>query len=488
MRRILVGCLVAFFIKKWVTVCRKINDLVSIGHVNVCAIDMRIADPQECVLENEFGKAFLFICNTSEYIDDTSEVIPASCAHRTFINLSDPTEFSADSDTYELFQNLIGTEDSTLKGHLLFFSTPYSNKDIDLSCLCYGQSKKKIKHVMKLVFKKTKKKIKGCDFGYNILSRRDLTNNIDLNKNTPCVIHAYPGDVIGINCYKKERNHPYNEDLELVPNNCFHSVHYGNDITLATNNLIPNSRVIPDSTADVKLSKMHSYMSYMILPKDMTMTGKISCQCKRGEYVGSMFIYLKTANNLLYDSNGIDQIIERGNVEEDSDEEWGGRATNAGAESNQGKSHREVKTDGKENNERKEDIHNHYNNINSIYYNSGVIHPSRRHNYQGQSENRHRNEGEKSNVSESTSESNTYNYGSDENIGREKFGKNLPNESNYDAYYMGIGDAFSRGPQRRKKRTFWQNLFGLSSSSQFCSLNSLILSFLAFICAGYSSL
>ncbi|KJP88382.1 hypothetical protein AK88_01998 [Plasmodium fragile] len=487
MRRILLGCLVALFIGNWVAVCRKINDLISIGHVNVCLIDVRIDDAQECVLENEFGKALLFICNIGEYINNRSRIIPATCARRTFINLSDPTEFSADSDTYELFQNLIGTNDSTLRGHFLFFSTPYSNKEIDLSCLCYIEGKKQHKHVMKLVFKKTKKKIKGCDFGYNILSKRDLTNNIDLNKNAVCRIHAYPGDVIGINCYKKESNHSYNDNLELVPNNCFHSIEYGNDITLSTNNLIPNSRVIPDSTTDVQLSKMHSYMSYMILPKDMTMTGKISCYCKRGEYVGSMFIYLKTVNNLLYDSNGIDRIIERGNVEENSDQEWGGSAKNAGEESNQGKSQSEVKTDVKEQNEREEDIHNHYNNINSIYYNSGMSHPSRRQDYQGQSESRHRNEGRKSSVSESTSENNTYSYSSEKNISREKSGNKLFNENNYDAYNMGMGDGFSRGPQRRKKRTFWQNLFGLSSS-QFSSFNSLILSFFALMYAGHSSL
>ncbi|GAB64709.1 6-cysteine protein, partial [Plasmodium cynomolgi strain B] len=461
MRRVLLGWLAACFLGKWTAVCRKINDLVSIGYVNVCTIDIRIDDAQECVLENEFGKAFLFICNSGEYINYKSSIVPATCAHRTFINLSDPSEFSADSDTYELFPNLIGTNDSTLQGHFLFFSTPYSNKDIDLSCLCYGEGNKEIKHVMKLVFKKTKKKIKGCDFGYNILSRRDLTNNIDLNKNSACVIHAYPGDVIGINCYKKERNHSYNENLELVPNNCFHSVHYGNDITLATNNLIPNSRVIPDSTADVKLSKMHSYMSYMILPKDMKMTGKISCSCKRGEYVGSMFIYLKTVNNLLFDSNsGMDRIIERGNVGENSDEEWAGHGKNARAQSNQGKSQSEIKTDVKQENERTEDIHNHYNNINSIYYNSGISHPSRRRDYQGQSQSPYQNEGKQSSVSESTNESNAYSYSSDKNISRENFGNRLFNDHNYDAYNMGMGDGFSRGPQRRKKRTLWQNLFG----------------------------
>ncbi|CAA9986453.1 6-cysteine protein [Plasmodium knowlesi strain H] len=487
MRRILLGCLVACFFEKWVCLCRKINDLISLGHVNVCTIDMRISDAQECVLENKFGKAFLFVCYSGEYLDMRSEIIPASCAHRTFINLSDPTEFSADNDTYELFQNLIGTNNSNLNGNFLFFGTPYSNKDIDLSCLCYGEGKEKVKHVMKLVFKKTKKKIKGCDFGYNILSRRDLTNNIELNRNAPCVIHAYPGDVIGINCYKKERNHSYNEKLELVPNNCFHSVQYGNDIILSTNNLIPNSRVIPDSTTDVNLSPMHSYMSYMILPKDMTMTGKISCQCKRGGFVGSMFIYLKTANNLLYDSNGIDRIIEKENVQENSDEGWRGRIRKE-AESNQGKRESEIKTDVKENNEREQDIHNHYNNINSIYYNSGIIHPSRRYDYREQSQSGHRNEGKESSVDEPISESNTYSYSNDKNFSRESFGNKVPNENNYDAYYMGIGEGFSRGPQRRKKRTFWENLFGLSSSSQFSSFNAFILSFLGFIYAGYSPL
>ncbi|SCO65275.1 6-cysteine protein [Plasmodium vivax] len=487
MRRILLGCLAACLLGKWASLCRKINDLISIGHVNVCSIDMMIEDAQECVLENEFGKAFLFICNSGDNLSYKSGAIPETCAHRTFINLSDPSEFSADSNTYELFQNLIGANNSTLQGHFLFFSTPYSNKDIDLSCLCLGESQKKIKHVMKLVFKKTKKKIKGCDFGYNILSSRDLTNNIDLNKNAACVIHAYPGDVIGINCYKKESNHSYNDQLELVPNNCFHSVHYGNDIILSTNNLIPNSRVIPDATADVKLSKMHSYMSYMILPKDMTMTGKISCYCKRGEHVGYMFIYLKTVNNLLLDSNnGIDRIIERGNGQESSDEEWAGSARNAGVHSDKGKSQHEAKTDVKQHSERAEDIHNHYNNINSIYYNTGMSHPSRRPDYQGQSH--HRNEVKKSSVSESTNESNTYSYSIDKNVSRENPGNKLFNENNYDAYDIGVGAGFSRGPQRGKKRTFWQNLFGLSSSSQFASFNSLMLSFLVLIYAGFSSL
>ncbi|EUD64832.1 hypothetical protein C922_04779 [Plasmodium inui San Antonio 1] len=492
MRLILLGCLAACFIAKWAAVCKKINDLISIGHLKLCEIDTKTDDAQECVMENEFGKAFIFICNSSEYNDYKSSIIPAMCAHKTFINQSDPSESSADSVTYELFQNLMGTNDSTFQGYFLFFSTPYSNKDIDLSCLCYGGMQEKIKHVMKLVFKKTKKKIKGCDFGYNILSRRDLTNNINLNKNAACVIHAYPGDVIGINCYKKESNDSYNENLELVPNNCFHSVHYGNDIILSTNNLIPKSRVIPDSTADVKLSQMHSYMSYMILPQDMTLTGKISCYCKRGEHVGSMFIYLKTINNLLFDfNNGIDRIIQGGNFDEDSGEEWDGRGKNAGEQSNQGKSQSEVNKDGKQEKDREEYIHNHYNNTNSIYYNSGMSHPSRGHDHQRHS--RHRNEGKESTVSEWrisewTNGRSTYSYSSDKNISREHFGDNSFDENNYDAYDMGMSDGFSKGTQRRKRRTFWQNLFGLSSSSQFSSFNSLILSFLALIYACYSSL
>ncbi|GAW79224.1 6-cysteine protein [Plasmodium gonderi] len=483
-KMIFLGWWSVYCILKWVTICRKINSLVNIGHIHMCKIDMRTDEAQECVLENEFGKAFLFVCNEVHTANFSSNVIPSQCANRTFVNQNDPNENSADSDTYEVFQNLIGANNSILKKSFLFYSTPYSSKDIDLSCLCYGDNK--IKHMMKIVFKKTSKKIKGCDFGYNMMSRRDLTNNINLNTNSSCVIHAYPGDVVGINCNKKENNHIYNENLELEPSNCFHSVYYGKDIILSSKNLIPNSRVIPDPAADVNLTKMHSYMSYIILPKDMTMTGKISCYCKKDQYVGSMFIYLKTLNNFLFDSNNeIDQIIEKGSEYGISDDESYRNGRKNGKDKNLDRGERENNNGIKQNNERIEDIHDHYSNINSIYYNTGINYP-----YKGKDDfydkNEYQNAKRKSNTSQSMDADNTYNYRNNIND-PENRGNKMYNDEMYDAYSMSVAHELNRPSVRRIKRTLWQNLFGLSSS-QSSSFNFLVLAFFLLIQAYCSPL
>ncbi|SBT70333.1 6-cysteine protein, putative [Plasmodium malariae] len=448
---------------KCLTYGNVIKKVISIGNVNMCSVNINADELEECILNNEFGKLLLFSCNFNMDISIKGRVLPENCAAKSYVNQSNPNEYSPETDTYEIFQNVFESNNSTLTEYFSFYSTPYSNKDLDISCICYGEYKSHIKQIMKISYKKTGKKIKGCDFGDNMLSRRDLTNNVALNENYSCVIHAYPMDVVGINCYKKESNNNYNDNLELIPNNCFHNVYYGSDIILSSNNLIPNSRVIPDPATDVNLSKAHSYVSYIVFPDVITENIKISCVCKRDRYVGTMYIYTNKGNGLLFDNeDDIEQIEERRDYMP-VDEEM-------------------ANIDPMGQRYQEDDSQDPYDNKNSIYYNNKWnIYKSLRNT---ENEKNYENEANKLNRSDSKYNADYYNRSkvqskqhddsnssnNSNNINNNQAEKSY-NDNIYDKY--NVGDSLNGGSRRRKKRTFWQNLFGLSSS-QFESFSSLV--------------
>ncbi|SBS80173.1 6-cysteine protein (P36p) [Plasmodium ovale curtisi] len=455
-----------------------IKGVKSIGNLKVCEVDVTSDTVEECILENEFGKLLLFVCNVNEKGGFKNVIVPSNCATKTFVNQMNPNEKSPESDTYDIFQNFYGINNLTLSTSFAFYGTPYSNKDIDFTCLCYGENKSNVKHIMKISFKKMTKKIKGCDFGDNIPSRRDLTNNIALNENSNCFIHAYPGDVVGINCFKKDNGNHYNDNLELIPHNCFHNVYYGYDLILSSKNLIPNSRVIPDSSEDVKLTTMHSYMSYIVLPIDVDENIKFSCSCRRDQYVGTMHVYTKLVNNILYDTDKGTQITEEWDDNIPMDEEW-----------DVDKQENEKRDTIDKIREKIKSIEDHYgDNKNSENYRGGINGKNERYSEDrvGQRRKGNRNDGGYiddahnrdyiDDINDEHENSDYYAY-KEGNRGSSSYSSSAHFSDNYYDMYN-VGDALDGNSTRRRNRTFWQNLFGLSSSP-LASFHCLIIAFLS---------
>ncbi|SCA48340.1 6-cysteine protein, putative [Plasmodium ovale] len=457
-----------------------IKGVKSIGNLKVCEVDVTSDTVEECILENEFGKLLLFVCNVNEKGGFKNVIVPSNCATKTFVNQMNPNEKSPESDTYDIFQNFYGINNLTLSTSFAFYGTPYSNKDIDFTCLCYGENKSNVKHIMKISFKKMTKKIKGCDFGDNIPSRRDLTNNIALNENSNCFIHAYPGDVVGINCFKKDNGNHYNDNLELIPHNCFHNVYYGYDLILSSKNLIPNSRVIPDSSEDVKLTTMHSYMSYIVLPIDVDENIKFSCSCRRDQYVGTMHVYTKLVNNILYDTDKGTQITEEWDDNIPMDEEW-----------DVDKQENEKRDTIDKIREKIKSIEDHYgDNKNSENYRGGINGKNERYSEDrvGQRRKGNRNDGGYiddahnrdyiDDINDEHENSDYYAY-KEGNRGSSSYSSSAHFSDNYYDMYN-VGDALDGNSTRRRNRTFWQNLFGLSSSP-LASFHCLIIAFLSLV-------
>ncbi|EAA20643.1 Py52 [Plasmodium yoelii yoelii] len=446
------------FLLKYVAFSNVPNPNTTIGHFEICEVNTSSGDAEECVLENEFGKMFLFICDIDYNEMSKNIVLPSECAKKTYIDHVNPNGTSPEVNTYDIFPDLIAANESQFRDKFYFYGTPYSSKDIDFICLCFSETKPDIKHVMKMSFKKMTKKIKGCDFGDNIPTKKDLTNGKALYENSSCHIYAYPGDVIGINCYKKDINNIYNNNLELQPNNCFHNVYYEDDILLSSKNLIPNSRVIPDPSNDVKLSKMHSYMSYIILPDEINENVKISCACKRDEYIGTMFLYVNTSKNILTSpDNNVEEIAPLNDHYISIGDMWD-MGLHENPEQIQGI------------------ISNH---ANKKYYEHMKIYKS---NKMDSSDDDESNETESS---ENESNERTHNgnrankdaNNSEKMTGNRRKKNNSINNTNYysnyeddnginisthDKYYE--DQHFGNNGPLRKKRTFWQNMFGTSSS------------------------
>ncbi|SCM01691.1 6-cysteine protein [Plasmodium chabaudi chabaudi] len=453
------------FLLKYVAFSNVTKPNTRIGHFEICEINTSSGDVEECVLENEFGKIFLFICNI-DYNEMTKNIVlPSECAKKTYIDHVNPNGTSPEVNTYDIFPDLIGANESQFRDKFYFYGTPYSSKDIDFICLCFAETKPDIKHIMKMSFKKMTKKIKGCDFGDNTPMKKDLTNGKALYENSNCHIYAYPGDVIGINCYKKDINSIYNNNLELQPNNCFHNVYYENDILLSSKNLIPNSRVIPDPSDDVKLPKMHSYMSYIILPDEINENVKISCSCKRDEYVGTMFLYVNTSKDILTTTgNSTEETAPLNDHYISIGDMW-----DMGLH---------------ENPEQIQSIINHH--ANKKYYEHMKIYKSNKmdssdedeSNEQTHNENRankNSNDSEKM-VGNRRQKNNSLNHNSyPSNHDEDDDEVNISTHDKYD-------DDYQSGSNRplKKKRTFWQNMFG-ASSSYYEALNYFSIAFILII-------
>ncbi|CAD49137.1 6-cysteine protein [Plasmodium falciparum NF54] len=422
-----------------------IQDVISIGNVDICVVNVNSDEAQECILNNEFGKLLLFVCNMNDAFSTTAKTHPENCPSRAFVNQSNPTENSPEVDTYSIYPNLFGTNENRLNDTYSLYSTPYSNMDIDFSCLCYGDKQDKVKHIMRINIKKTRKKIKGCDFGDNIPSKRDLTNSLSLNERSSCIIHAYSNDVLGINCFKKEINNSYNNNLELNPSNCFHDVYFGADLILNSKNVIPNSRVIPDPSSDVKLSRNHSFSSYLILPNNLTENIKISCTCKRDEFVGTMIIYTKNINSLMFDNNNNnndeEQIFQNKYMKKKEYKKDEGNEYD-----------KKMNTDDNYINNEEHHNNNQYNNyenkINNVNYNYDDISKYINEHYK--------------------------NYDHEKNS-KNSYKTNTNIHDQYDTYHYNNKYDLHSDRTRIRTRTFWQNLFGLSSSKYILFNNFLIL-------------
>ncbi|VWU51596.1 6-cysteine protein, partial [Hepatocystis sp. ex Piliocolobus tephrosceles] len=275
---------------KYVRFCVKAQDIFTIGHIKICTLHSITKKSEECKLDNEFGKTLLFIFD--EAIDPRArakyKIHPPNCLDHTYMNVKDANENLNSVDTYDIFQNLFGYVSTKAADTITIYSTPYSNKQVNFSCMFLSEQYPGVKYVMKINFNKNIKKIKGCDFGDNVGEKRELTNTLSLSRNSNCYVYAYPGDVVGLNCYKKEKNSPYNTDVEMLPKNCFHNVYYEENIILSTQNLVVGSRVVPDYTIELESKKNHP--SYMIIPENIKEDVTFFCTCRNKTNVGTMYV------------------------------------------------------------------------------------------------------------------------------------------------------------------------------------------------------